>query len=199
MNSSFPGGIVGKESTVAQCRRHKKCQFSPRVGKISWRRARQPTPVFLPRESHGQRSLAGYIPWGCKESDTTEHARMCECSVWTLYSTPLYIYIWIYNLMPVLWSQESQEGWVAQICFFFSRLLCLLCQSNRQSNFHMTFRISIFAWLLQSVGQFPPKWWKVYCFGLHWLHRSFEGDYWHLNHVKSSNPWMSIYFHLFRS
>ena len=32
----------------------------------------QPTPVFLPGESHGQRSLAGYSPWGCKESDTTE-------------------------------------------------------------------------------------------------------------------------------
>ena len=30
------------------------------------------TPVFLPRESHGQRSLVGYSPWGCKESDTTE-------------------------------------------------------------------------------------------------------------------------------
>ena len=37
-----------------------------------WRRARQPTPVFLPRESHGQRSLEGYGPWGLKESDTTE-------------------------------------------------------------------------------------------------------------------------------
>ena len=33
-----------------------------------------PTPVFLPRESHRQRSLAGYSPWGCKESDMTEHA-----------------------------------------------------------------------------------------------------------------------------
>ena len=33
----------------------------------------QPTPVFLPGESHGQRSLAGYSPWGCKESDVTEH------------------------------------------------------------------------------------------------------------------------------
>ena len=32
----------------------------------------QSTPVFLPGESHGQRSLAGYSPWGCKESDTTE-------------------------------------------------------------------------------------------------------------------------------
>ena len=34
-----------------------------------WRRAWQPTPVFLPGESHGQRSLASYSPWGCKESD----------------------------------------------------------------------------------------------------------------------------------
>ena len=37
---------------------------------ILWRR--QPTPVFLPGEPHGQRTLVGYSPWGCKESDTTE-------------------------------------------------------------------------------------------------------------------------------
>ena len=37
-----------------------------------WRRKWQPTPVFLPGKSHGQRSLVGYSPWGCKESDTTE-------------------------------------------------------------------------------------------------------------------------------
>ena len=46
--------------------------FDPWVGKITWRRPWQPTPVFLPGESHGQRSLAGYSPRGCKESDTTE-------------------------------------------------------------------------------------------------------------------------------
>ena len=40
--------------------------FDPWVRKIPWRRKWQPTPVFLPRESHGQRSLAGYGPWGCK-------------------------------------------------------------------------------------------------------------------------------------
>ena len=40
-----------------------------------WRRKWQPTPVLLPGESHGQRSLVGYSPWGCKESDTTERAR----------------------------------------------------------------------------------------------------------------------------
>ena len=42
------------------------------VGKILWRRKWQPTPVFLPGESHGQRSLVGYTPWGHKESDPTE-------------------------------------------------------------------------------------------------------------------------------
>ena len=44
----------------------------PWVRKIPQRRAQQSTPVFLPGESHGQRSLAGYSPWGCKESDTIE-------------------------------------------------------------------------------------------------------------------------------
>ena len=42
------------------------------VRKICWRREWQPTPVFLPGEFHGQRSLVGYSPWGCKELDTTE-------------------------------------------------------------------------------------------------------------------------------
>ena len=46
--------------------------FYPWVGKSSWRRAWQPTPVFLPRESQGQRSLEGCSPQGHKESDTTE-------------------------------------------------------------------------------------------------------------------------------
>ena len=46
--------------------------FDSWVGKIPWRRARQPTPVFLPGESHGQRSLAGYSPWGHKELNTAE-------------------------------------------------------------------------------------------------------------------------------
>ena len=40
--------------------------------KIPWRREWQPTPVFLPGESHRQRSMTGYSPWGRKESDTTE-------------------------------------------------------------------------------------------------------------------------------
>ena len=46
-------------------------RFDPRVRKILWRRARQPTPVFLPGESHGQGSLAGYSSWGGKEAFAT--------------------------------------------------------------------------------------------------------------------------------
>ena len=52
-----------------QCRRP---GFNPWVGKISWRREWLPTPVFLPGESYGERSLVGYSPWGHKELDTTE-------------------------------------------------------------------------------------------------------------------------------
>ena len=67
----FPGGDSGKEPSC-QCGKHKRLRFDPWVGKIPWRRGWQPTPVFLPGESHGQRSLAGYSPWDHKESDTTE-------------------------------------------------------------------------------------------------------------------------------
>ena len=49
------------------------------VGKIPWRRKGQPTPVFLPGESHGQRSLVGYGPRGPKELDTTEQLTLLAC------------------------------------------------------------------------------------------------------------------------
>ena len=54
----------------------------PGSGRFPWRRAWQPTPVFLPGESNGQRTLVGYSPWGCTESDTTKesehtHTRTC--------------------------------------------------------------------------------------------------------------------------
>ena len=67
----FPGGARGKEP-ACHFKKHKRCRFNPWVGKIPWRRAWPPAPGFLPGESHGQRSLAGYSPWGRKESDTTE-------------------------------------------------------------------------------------------------------------------------------
>ena len=63
----FPVGSVVKNPSA-----NVGDSFNPWVGKIPWRREWPPTPVFLPREFHGQRSLAGYSPWGRKESDMTE-------------------------------------------------------------------------------------------------------------------------------
>ena len=68
----FPGGTSGKEP-ACQCRRFRRPGFDPWVRKIPWRRKWQPTPVSLPGNFHGQRSLEGYSPWGCKESDMTEY------------------------------------------------------------------------------------------------------------------------------
>ena len=65
--TQLPRGLSGKES-ACQHRRHR---FYHWVGKIPWGRKWHPTPVFLPGESHGQRSLAGYSPWGRKVSDRT--------------------------------------------------------------------------------------------------------------------------------
>ena len=62
---SFYYWVVVK-NLPARC---KQCEFDPWVGRIPWRRKWQPTPVFLPGEFHGQRSLVGYSPWSHKESD----------------------------------------------------------------------------------------------------------------------------------
>ena len=59
---ALPWGLSGKE-LACECRKHR---FIPLVGKIHWRRKRQPAPVFLPEKSHGQRSLVDYSPWGHK-------------------------------------------------------------------------------------------------------------------------------------
>ena len=67
----LPRWLSGKESTC-HCRRYRKHRFDPWVRKIPWRRKWQPTPVFLPGKFHGQSSLVGYSPWGCKESDRTK-------------------------------------------------------------------------------------------------------------------------------
>ena len=65
----FPGGSVVKNlpANAGDLR----CGFDLWVRKIPWRRTWQPTPVFLPGECYGLRSLAGYNPWDHKELDMT--------------------------------------------------------------------------------------------------------------------------------
>jgi len=68
LGSSFPDGTDSKESA---------CHVGDKglilgSGQFPWRRKWQPTPVFLPGEPHGQRSMVGYSPWGCKKVDRNE-------------------------------------------------------------------------------------------------------------------------------
>ena len=63
----FPGGLeVKNQPANAGDMEHR---FDPWVGKIPWRRTWRPAAVFLPGKAHGQRSLVGCCPWGCKELD----------------------------------------------------------------------------------------------------------------------------------
>ena len=87
-----PHGTSGKEATC-HCGGIRDLGSIP--GKTPWRRAWQPTPVSLPGESHGQRSLVGYSPWGCTESDmteVTEHAaRTMMFTLWVVRNIFIYV------------------------------------------------------------------------------------------------------------
>ena len=65
-HSKYPSSSV---VPACQCTRH---GFHPWIRTIPWRRKWQPTPIFLPGKSHGQRSLAGNTPWGCKQQTMTQ-------------------------------------------------------------------------------------------------------------------------------
>ena len=96
-------------------RRAKKFRLGRNLQKIRggqaefWRRKWQPTPVFLPGEFHGQRSLVGYSPWGHKESDTTEvteHARRVLSFIWLIpYAFGPTLCLW-----PLCRGQEERVG-----------------------------------------------------------------------------------------
>ena len=89
---SFPGGASGKESTY-QLMRLKRYRFDPWVGKIAWRRKWHPTSTFLPGESHGQRSLAGYSQWSHKESDMTQYLSSYPTFDWFVFERDLRHYL----------------------------------------------------------------------------------------------------------
>jgi len=59
IKEGLPRWLSSKES-ACKCRRHRRLDFDPQVGKMPWRRKWQPTPLLLPGKSHGERSLAGY-------------------------------------------------------------------------------------------------------------------------------------------
>ena len=113
---NFPGGPSGKES-ACRCRRHKRPRFNLWVRKIPWSGAWQPTPVFLPGESHGQRSLTTYSPQGWEESDTTERLTKTLCSQCRAPGLDP----WSGNLIPHAATkilQATTKTWHSQINIF---------------------------------------------------------------------------------
>ena len=75
------------------------------VRKIPWRREWQPMAVFLPWESHGQRSLVGYSPWGCKESDT--HSDITYKYSYHVYYEPSTVKHTLHLLTHLCYNQEK--------------------------------------------------------------------------------------------
>ena len=75
---------------------NKRDVFDSWIGKISWRRTWQPTPVFLAGESHEQKSLEGYSLWDCKELDTTEQpALLHTCTCITIQFQAAFYYLFL--------------------------------------------------------------------------------------------------------
>jgi len=81
MCQGFPGGSDDKESACGAG----DPGFNPWVRKIPWRSEWLLTPLFLPGEFHGQRSLVGYSPWSHKELDTTERLTISCARQWARY------------------------------------------------------------------------------------------------------------------
>ena len=101
----LPRWYSGKEF-ACQCRRCRRCGFEPWIRKIC-RRKWQPTPVFLPGKFRGQRSLVGYSPWGCQESDRAEDTCLWIKShviFWLLFLLKFYlfIYFWLYWVLAAV-------------------------------------------------------------------------------------------------
>ena len=93
----LPCWLSLKES-ASQCRRH---GFDPWVEKIPWTRKWQPTPGFVPGKSNGQRSLAGYSPWGRKES-------LHELATKQQWQQQYFI-LYMYHIFPI---HSSVDGYI---------------------------------------------------------------------------------------
>ena len=108
----LPWWLSGKRIHL-QCRR---CGFDPWVGKIICRRKWQPAPVVLLGKFHGQRSLDGYSPQGCKISDMTEWLSTHNAVLILFFPISFTMWIFYINLVSMLiWSLSDSHT----LCFIF--------------------------------------------------------------------------------
>ena len=127
---------------LLQCRRP---QFDPWVGKIPWRREWLPTPVFLPGEFHGDRSLVGYSSWSHKELDTTEWLTHTHTHTYSFKSS---LYKWLKQPFryqePWLLRMHCDRTlyclhWLSFLSQRFSHKISLLTPMSQSSNNELHF------------------------------------------------------------
>ena len=110
------------------------------VGKIPWRRAWQPTPVFLPGESHGQRSLVGYSPSGRTESDMTEVTKQQQHLKSSFPSSFLFLFCLSLSFIKGQVMQEYNSKWLnlSANCFQVLISLSIFKQKMKKKRFNVT-------------------------------------------------------------
>ena len=151
--------LSGKE-TAYQSTKLRRCQFNPQVGKIIRRRKWQPTPVFLPGESHGQRSLVGYNSCSHKESDTTEHPCMDDnyqlLSSWCFWS--IYQFSSVAQSWPTLCDpMDSIMPSFLSITNSLSLLKLMSIKSVMPSNHHILCRPLLLPSMFPSIRVFSKE------------------------------------------
>ena len=114
----LPSWCSGNES-ACRCRRR---GFDPWVWKILWSRKWQPTPVFLPGKSHGQRSLASYSPWGCRVGHDRAHTHVQLCSWLSLAGIFSYIvHVWFWDQGYIRFIVSIRDNVLcARVCYWVS-------------------------------------------------------------------------------
>ena len=121
---------VSSSRALRSNQRLKRLPPTPWVGKMPWRRKWQPTPVFLPGESHGRRSLIGYSPRGPKELDTTEQLHLLTylCLVWSGDWAKWFWKVFFSSVIQWHRSEQTQK----HIKFSILQSICMrFCTSQR--------------------------------------------------------------------
>ena len=131
--SSFGSSVV--KNPPAKC---KRVGFDPWVRKIPWRRKWQPTPVFLPGKSHGQRSLVGYSPWGHKR-------------VGHNWATKQQWFKWVFQHVATL-------SWAAWFC----KQACLIHSAFSSQQIP----VEVPSWRPQTIVLYWGILWSLWCSGL---------------------------------
>ena len=122
----FSWCLNSQESTY-QCRRLK---FDPWIRKVLWKKKWKLTPIFLPWKSHGQRSLAGYSPWGCKgigyDLAAKQQQHFKPLNLWHFYTEVANYYISLHSTVILA---RKENVWViiigqCNMCWYRENLKC---------------------------------------------------------------------------